>query len=193
MIVFVTFAIMLVVAYSFFREGLLTALTMLVNVFVAGLVAFNFWEPIASAVEPSFEGSLLAGYEDSLCLFALFTLTLGALRVVTNNLANSELKLPALAQQIGALSVALLTGYLLAGFLVCMVQTLPWGEKFLGFEATADADAPKLRRFMPPDRVWLALMHRAGAGPLSQTEATTFDPEGSFEMRYAKLRRTKEP
>jgi hypothetical protein len=189
MIVFVTFAVMLIVAYSFFREGVLTAVTMLVNVFVAGLVAFNFWEPIASAVEPSLQGSLLEGYEDSLVLFALFTLTLGGLRLVTNNLANAELQLPALVNQVGAVVVALLTGYLLAGFLVCMAQTLPWDKNFLGFEPMADADAPKLRRFMSPDRVWLALMHRAGAGPLSQADSTTFDPEGSFEMRYARERR----
>jgi hypothetical protein len=189
MIVFVTFAVMLVVAYSFFREGLLTAVTMLVNVFVAGLVAFNFWEPIAGSMESSLQGSLLEGYEDSLALFALFALTLGLLRLLTNSLANVELQLPALVQQIGAVVVALLTGYLLAGFLVCMVQTLPWSKNFLGFDPTADADAPKLRRFMPPDRVWLALMHRAGAGPLSQPDTTTFDPEGSFEMRYARERR----
>jgi hypothetical protein len=192
MIVFLTFAIMLIVAYSFFREGLLTALTMLVNVFLAGLVAFNFWEPLASGMESSLQGSLLEGYEDSLCLFALFVITLGALRLVTNSLASTELQLPALVQQIGSIAVALLTGYLLAGFLVCMMQTLPWGRNFLGFDPTADADAPKLRRFMPPDRVWLALMHRAGAGPLSQPDATTFDPEGSFEMRYARERRKAE-
>jgi hypothetical protein len=192
MLVVLTAAVMLIVAYSFFREGVLTALTMLVNVLVAGLVAFNFWEPLADQLEPALAGTVLAGFEDAACLFGLFALTLGVLRLVTNNLANSELEMPPLAQQFGAAGVGLVTGYLLAGFLLCMVQTLPLGEKFLGFDPEVVGDGPKLRRLLPPDRLWLGMMSRAGAGPLSQAETPTFDAQGTFELRYARLRRVKE-
>jgi hypothetical protein len=193
MILFLTLAIVAIVAYSRVREGLLTAVTHLVNVLLAGLVAFNYFEPVAAELQKALKGSFLDGFEDALALFALFAAPLALLRVVCNNLANTELDLPALPQQIGAGAVGGMTGYLLAGFLVCALQTLPWGEKFLGFDPSVDPQGSAIRSVMPPDRVWLALMHRAGAGPFSSEGATTFDPEGTFELRYARQRRVKEP
>src|SRR5437870_4563782 len=47
MLVLGTLALMAGVAYAFFREGLFTAATTLVNVFLAGLLTFNFYEPLA--------------------------------------------------------------------------------------------------------------------------------------------------
>jgi uncharacterized membrane protein required for colicin V production len=192
MLVFLTVAVTLAVAYAAMREGFLMAVAGLVNVLVAGVVAFNFYEPVAGELEGMLAGSFLAGFEDALALFLLFALPLILLRVVCNNLATHEVELPALFQQVGSAAVAAVTGYLLAGFLVCVFQTLPWGQQFLGFDATADPGAPKIRSLVPPDRVWLALMHRAGNAALSQEGSTTFDPEGTFELRYARLRRFKE-
>lgn len=181
------------VAYASIREGVLTAITTLVNVLLAGLVAYNFWEPIASELEKIFKGTFLIGFEDALVLFFLFGGTLALLRALTNNLANNEVELPAVVQQVGSGLIAAVTGYFLAGFLICTYQTLPWDEKFLGFDSTADANTPPLRRVLPPDRVWLALMYHASVNPLSQERSSAFDPEGSFELRYAKLRRYKDP
>ncbi|MFO0844628.1 MAG: CvpA family protein [Gemmataceae bacterium] len=192
MLLFFTLAVMGAAAYAAAREGLLTAITSLVNVVISGLVAFNFFEPIANELEELLRGSFLAGFEDAIALFAPFAATLAALRVLTINLANTDLELPALLQQVGSGAIALLTGYLVAGFLVVVFQTLPWGDTFLGFDYSATANTPKARNLMPPDRVWLAMMSRAGAMPLSQEDSVTFDPEGSFEIRYGRLRRFKE-
>jgi hypothetical protein len=193
MILILTLAVIAIVAYARVREGVLTALTHLFNVLLSGLIAFNYFEPVAAELQKALKGSFLDGFEDALALFALFAAPLGLLRVVCNNLANSELDLPALPQQVGSVAVGALTGYLLAGFLVCAMQTLPFTEKFLGFDATVEPQGSAIRRVMPPDRVWLALMHRAGAGPFSNEGATTFDPDGTFELRYARQRRVKEP
>jgi hypothetical protein len=192
MLGFLTVVVMAAVGYAYWREGLLTAFAMLCNVLVAGLVAFAFFEPIANELEPMFEGSFLAGYEDALSLTALFSLTLGLLRLVTNSLARTEIDYEPLLQQIGSVLVALVMGYLVAGFLLCTVQTLPWQQHFLGFEAQVERGESRLRRLMPPDRVWLALMHRAGIGPFARDETPTFDADGSFELRYFRLRRYKE-
>jgi hypothetical protein len=189
-----TGAVMLTVAYSYFREGVLTALTTLINVFVAGLVAFNLYEPMAGALEEKFAGTILDRYEDAVSLFVLFIATLGGLRAITNNFAPGEIDLNALAQQVGACAISVLTGYLLAGFLLCMLQTLPWSQSFLGFSAHVENPPIPLRSVLPPDRVWLALMHRAGdkAFRSNSEESTTFDPEGTFELRYEQKRRVKE-
>jgi uncharacterized membrane protein required for colicin V production len=201
---FLTIAVMGIVVYAFWNEGLLTAVCTFVNVLLAGLVAFNFFEPIADALEPMFETSPLKGYEDSLVLVLVFCLVLAALRWATNTVANTDLVYhPALLRG-GCVLFGLLTGYLTAGFLTCVFQTLPWHENFLGFEPGTDGKAADqaIRRVLPPDRVWLALMYRAGAFAFSNSEDEavpdpqsltdrykTFDKYATFSLRYARYRR----
>jgi hypothetical protein len=189
MLILLTGVIMLAVAYAYLREGLLTAVALCCNVLLAGLVAFALWEPLAAEVESVLSDTFLQGYEDCFCLMALFCLPLIGLRWLANTLANTELDLPPLLQQGGTVVFALVAGYLLSGFLVCVCQTLPWQENFLGFDPKVENYASP-RRYVPPDRAWLALMHWAGGHSLS-SGGPTFDPEGSFTARYARLRRYK--
>jgi len=184
--------IMIAVAYSQIREGILTAATTLVNVVVAGLVTFMFFEPLAEELGKMMAGSAFDQMEDGVAMFAVFAATLGLLRLITNNLANQELEMPALPQQIGTGVIGLIAGYFLAGFLVVLVSTLPIQEKFMGYEAAVEDGEPALRRYLPPDRVWLALMQHAAKRAGLGFGGPTFDPEGTFPLRYAKKRRIKE-
>jgi hypothetical protein len=81
---------------------------------------------------------------------------------------------------------------------------LPWHENFLYFSPKIES-AGGVREVLPPDRVWLAMMHRAGAYAFSNDEDPrptagklgdryiekykTFDKYGSFEQRYSRYRR----
>jgi hypothetical protein len=199
---FFTILIMLIVGYVYFGEGVFTAFLMFVNLFISGLVAFNFWEPLASILEPMFAGTPLAGYEDILCLFLLFCPTLAVLRTLTNTLCRFQPQFPPLLQNGGGLVFGLATGYLTMGFLLCALQTLPWHENFMFFDAKYEpGGGSPMRQVLPPDRVWLALMYRAGAFPFSTSDedtrggdsfydrAWTFDKYGTFEFRYAQYRR----
>jgi hypothetical protein len=200
MLTFFTILIMLVVAYAEFREGIFTALTTLVNVMLAGLIAFNFWEPVADLLDSSLRDSFLDGYQDLLIMIALFCISLGLLRAATNNLANKQIAFPPMLQQFGAAGIGLLTGYLVTGFLLCALQTLPWHRNFMDFEPRDRNNEGGLRRFLPPDRVWLALMHYAGANGFARSADNeladspydrypTFDRSGTFELRYWRYRR----
>ncbi|MBI1915465.1 MAG: CvpA family protein, partial [Planctomycetes bacterium] len=167
MLAFFTLLIMLGVCYAFWREGLFTTCCMFINVVLAGLIAFFFFEPIADELDALVQGSFLSGYEDCFSLIFLFSLTLGLLRLATNSFAYTELDFPPGLLRGGCVVFGLLTGYLVAGFLLCAMQTLPLPEDFMGLEVRTNENQPKtLRRLLPPDRVWLAMMHRAGAGPL---------------------------
>ena len=199
MLIFFTILIMLIVAYAEFREGIFTAFTMLVNVILAGLIAFNFWEPLADLLDSSLRDSFLDGYQDLFLLIALFCVSLGLLRAATNNLANKQIAFPAVLQQFGAAGIGLLIGYLVTGFLLCALQTLPWHRNFMDFEPRSRNEG-EMRRILPPDRVWLALMHYAGANGFARSadnEAAdspfdrypTFDRSGTFELRYWRYRR----
>jgi hypothetical protein len=193
MLTVLTILIMLATAYAFFGQGLLTAFAMTVNVLVAGLVAFCFFEPLADALRQAISGSPVEGYEEWICMMGLFVISLGLLRLTTNAVAPSEPELMPILQQIGGALCGLVTGYLAAGFIVCAMQTLPIAEDFLGFSAKIEA-AGGMRRYLPPDRVWLAMMQAASTGPLDNDE--TFDPHGYFELSYQRHRRfgeTRDP
>src|SRR6266511_3694966 len=116
MLAFLTILIMLGVCYAYWREGLLTACCMFINVVLAGLVAFFFFEPLADELDALLQGSFLAGYEDCLCLILLFSVTLGLLRLATNTIAFTDLDSPPALLRGGGVVFGLLTGYLVSFF-----------------------------------------------------------------------------
>jgi hypothetical protein len=194
MVLLLTLVVMAAVAYAYAQQGATTAFLMCCNVFFAGLIAFNFWEPLAAELEPSLNGTPFAGFEDAIFLIGLFVPALLLLRWGTNRIVSVEPEQQRHAAVGLAVLFGLITGYLTAGFLVCVLQTLPWQRHFLQFDPKVEPGTPmhKVRRLLPPDRVWLALMHRAGRVPLARSGHPTFDERGEFEDNYARQRRYEE-
>src|SRR4051794_38272281 len=95
LIALISVLLVLAVGYAYLREGIFTGFVMMCNALVAGIVAFNFWEPAADYIETLIAGTFLQGYEDAVVLIALYALTLGGLRLLTNNLAPTEMIFPA--------------------------------------------------------------------------------------------------
>ncbi len=205
---FLTIIVMLAVTWAYLRLGLMTAFMMCVNVVAAGLIAFNFWEPLADTLDAVFTGTFLKGYEDAICLTGLFCVSLGLLRLITNFLCSTYVTFAPVVQYGGGIFFSLVLGYLTCGFLLTVLQTLPWHQNFMFFEHRYDPNQPAaaVRRVLPPDRVWLALMRRAGAYTFANQEDKrvlnpdsfsdrflkehlTFDKYGTFEPRYARYRR----
>ncbi len=190
--------VILAVGYAHMRDGLFTALCMLVNVVLAGIVAFGFFEPVADWLDNSMQSTSWTGYEDFLALMLLFSGSLIVLRAATNRIAPDMLDFPANAQYVGAV-LGLVTGYFLSGFLLCAMQTLPVHVNFMDFQPSEKNDSGT-RSIFPPDRVWLSMMRYAGAHALAWEEDDssnenrydrfkTFDRYGTFELRYSRYRR----
>jgi uncharacterized membrane protein required for colicin V production len=193
MLAFLTIVVMLLVGYAFFVEGLFTAFLMFCNVIMACLVTFNFWEPVADELESVLRGSFLQGYEDALIMMILFSVTLALLRLLTNQIVDAQVDFPEVVQRGGGALFGLLTGYLVSGFLFVMMQTLPFDENFMSFNPIYEPSTEGMRRYLPPDRVVLAMMHRAGAEAFSNRDDTYFSRNGgSFSLRYARYRRYSE-
>ncbi len=201
------------VAYAHWREGIFTGFCALINVLISGVVAFNFWEPLANALEPGFENSFFKGYEDLICLVLLFCISFGLIRFAYDKMTVNLIDHYPIVQQFGGAFFGLLSGYLISGFLIAVLQTLPWHENFMGFEPRNKRESTQ-RSIFPPDRVWLATMRRAGAytfassyyenlssgaekGSKAKAASSnsrydhyrTFDRQGSFEIRYLRYRR----
>src|SRR6516162_5780801 len=114
-----TLAVMLVVAFYHWREGLFNAACLCICVVFSGLIAFNFWEPVAAYLETLLERGIFQGYEDFVAMVFLFSVALVLLRAATNALNNNEIEYLPIANQVGGGIMGLVTGYLLSGFLIC--------------------------------------------------------------------------
>jgi uncharacterized membrane protein required for colicin V production len=199
MILVATILIMLICAYSQYRNGLFTSFAMLIMVFISGLIAFGFWEPIADFLDPVFQNNALSGCEDMITLTLLFSVSLFGLRLATNYINPDLIEEHGTLQHFGGAAVGLLTGYFVAGFLICALQTLPLDERFMDFEPRSTSEAV-YRSVFPGDRVWLALMRHGGTAPVSWKmedpdaataldRYSTFDRNATFELRYMRYRR----
>src|SRR5947209_6954801 len=163
MLMILTLAVIGGVAFAQYRNGLFTSTVMILQVLIAGVVAFNFWEPVATELEPYLADiNSAVGLEDCIALTAVFCLTLLGLRWITNRINKAMIDFPPIVQQIGGPAAGVVSGYLVAGFLICVMETMPLEANFLGFQPRKD-DEPAVRSYFPPDRVWLALMRHAGA------------------------------
>lgn len=195
MLALLALAVMGVVAYAMLREGLFGALCHTFGIIFAGLLAFHFWPPLANEFEPSFQGSVVEGLEDAIALLGVFALTLGLLRVVTNVIADQQfVDIPPKIMQAGGATVGAIGGFFLAGFLGCVLQTLPWYENFLGFPAHDHENTGFATRKFPPDQLWLKMMNRAHTVIFQDDDAFRKETElfTDFSRRYAKHRRYTE-
>jgi hypothetical protein len=197
LLVLLTLALMAALAYAYWGEGPLIAFSMAVNILLAGLLTFNFYEPIADLLAPSLEGSFAEAAEDAIAMGFLFLPLLMLGRWLTFSLANTHIEYPPILYRAGGVAGGLLGGYLLAGFLVCAFQTLPLQREFLTFEVYEPAKTHGLRKFMPPDLVWLAMMQNLSRGALTRGKDENevpilFDPHGTYELRYSRYHRLDE-
>src|SRR3954470_6207154 len=130
-----TVILILVVGYAYLNEGLFTAAVMCCNVFIAGLLTFNFYEPVAGFLDDLLGGSFIGEYTDFLAMLGIFALLLAGLRMAANSLAPTAIEYHGYVQSAGGVIFGMLTGFLVAGFLVCALQTLLMHENFLGFDS----------------------------------------------------------
>ena len=64
MLVILSLIVVLIVAGSQYRNGIFTSATMLIQVLLAGLIAFGLWEPVADELDGLLQDGRLAGFED---------------------------------------------------------------------------------------------------------------------------------
>jgi hypothetical protein len=190
MLALISVGVVLLVAYMSLREGLLTAACTLFNVLFAGLIAFWCFEPLANGLEDYLRGTFLEGTEDAFALSLIFAAVFALLKVVTGKWSGTVIDYPLVLDRVVSGILGALAGYFLAGFLVCMYHTLPWGAASgPEYRVEPNSAGAALRRILPPDRVWLAMMNRASEVPFLRSSEHTFDEDGSFSLRYARHRR----
>src|SRR5579864_921086 len=145
-----TALIVLGIMYALMSEGLWGAALMFFNVLFSGLIAFNFYEPLAAFLADKV--SALSGYADTLSLLGIFIASLVLLRIVTETLAPAMVRFPTPIYHLGRCVFGLLGGAVTVAILLLAFETSPVHKKVFG---VMDYD------YKPPfgmalDRHWLA-------------------------------------
>ena len=154
MIDIICLAVVGVITWFVATEGIWGAVQVFLCTLLAGLVAMNFFEPLA--------GQLRAVVPDKYCdivaLLGLFTGLTFALRMGTEYLSPSYIQVFLMLDTAGRWVVGAATGYLTMAFLLTAVHTAPLPREFLGFQAER---ANFFGSF--PDRQWLGFVQYVSA------------------------------
>ncbi len=168
-----------------YTEGMWGNAVRLINVVTAGLLATNFFEPVARWME-----SLADSYTytlDFLALWGLFGLSMVVLRLITDFLSRVKVRFMKIVDQVGGTILACCVGWTMVCFTTMTLHTAPLAENFL-FDAF-QYDQPMFMG-MSPDRHWLGFAETVSGGSMSPSATGgryAFDG-GTFRSEHNKRR-----
>jgi len=146
-------AVIGIVTYCVASEGPWGAATTFISIILAGLLAMNFFEPVAAMFPATLEWQTRA---DIIALLGLFALGVTGLRMAAEYLMPTQLEVNPLVYDGGRWGFGLLSGYVTAAILLTALHTAPLPREFLGFEAERNNFFGLTGIDNAPDRQWLA-------------------------------------
>jgi hypothetical protein len=180
--------------YALSSEGLWGASLMFFNVLFGGLIAFNFYEPLARLLAENV--TFLSGFADTLCLLGLFIVATLILRLTTETLAPAMVRFPTPIYHLGRLFFGLGCGVLTVAILLLGFETAPVHKKIFGV-----IDYKALVPFkMGIEREWLAFFQYTtgqifvthspdSRDPFAQYgDAKVFDPRAEWLLNHQEAR-----
>jgi hypothetical protein len=172
---------------TLYTEGLWGNAVLLINVITAGLLAMNFFEPVANWLEgllPSFTYAC-----DFLALWGLFGALMLVFRLGADYLSRVKVRFLKIADQIGSIALACWIGWVMVCFTAMSLHTAPMAKNFLG-----GSFQPEQRMFFgqAPDRQWLGFTQKMSKGAFARSaseadwksEKYVFDPRSEFMPKY---------
>jgi hypothetical protein len=150
MIDMICLVILGVVTWCVASEGAWGAGLILLTVVFSGLLAMNFFEPLAETLDGFGMGSEWSYRWDMIALVGLFAVFVVLFRLIHEKLLPTFLVVQSLPFEIIRWTCGLATGYVTVAFLLAALHTAPLPREYLGFTA-------ERRNFfgLAPDRQWL--------------------------------------
>ncbi|MFH5804157.1 CvpA family protein [Alienimonas sp. DA493] len=157
------------VTYFVANEGALGAVTTFFCVVLSGLLAMNFFEPLAEAIGGS---DFLRERADVICLLGLFAAFVTGMRLACEQIAPRMLELPAAAYHALRWVFGAATGYVTMAVILVALHVSPLPRTFLGFAPergfAATSPGGNLFDVDAPDRRWLAFTRYVSLNPLKK-------------------------
>ncbi len=171
---------------SLMNSGLWSNLIMLVNVITAGLLAMNYFEPVAEFLDKQAPAATYIW--DFFSLWLVFGVAMVALRAVTDFASKVRVKFFPPVEKAGGILMAIWVSWIIVCFSTATLHTAPLARNFLGGSFQPEPDS-KMLFGLAPDRVWLGWVHRESKGALRRLGTMApFDARGDFILRYAERR-----
>lgn len=192
MIDFLLLAVIAIVAWCVASEGPWGAALTFLAVLFSGLIAMNWFEPLAAALD----GVVGPTNSDVVALLGLFTAGVLLFRFATEYLMPTYVEVHGLVYNVARWGVGLATGYVTMAILLTALHVAPLPREFIGFRPERN----NLFEFAAPDRQWLALTQYVSETSLQKPYGPRFDaprferipgdPQtmqtwSSFPIRYA--------
>jgi uncharacterized membrane protein required for colicin V production len=114
-------ALILGLTYALMSEGLWGSALMFFNILFAGIIAFNFYEPLAKLLAANL--SFMSHHVDMLCLMSVFLVTLVILRLTTETIAPAMVRFPTAVYQVGRIFFGLAGSVVLMAILLLAFDT----------------------------------------------------------------------
>jgi uncharacterized membrane protein required for colicin V production len=166
-----------------YAEGMWSNAVRLINIVTAGLLAMNFFEPLARWLtdwQPSY-----TYLWDFLSLWGLFVVFMLVFRILTDQLSHVKVRFLKLADRIGSGVLSLWIGWVMVCFTMTTLHTAPLAKVFMweGFQ-------PEEKMFfgLAPDHQWLAFTQKMSMGTFSCSSENVFDPDSEFIPKYERRR-----
>lgn len=180
------------VTYAVSSEGLWGAALVFFDVLFSILIALNFYEPLAKLLADN--ASAVAPFADLLCLGGLFAVSMIVLKLITDNVAPTQVRFPPPVYQLGRLVFAFGAACLSVGFVLLLFHTAPVHKKvFTRMDATTappfgqGLDAKLLGFFQYATGMVFTLDSKERSHPTYKT-AKVFDPEGQWLQNHEQAR-----
>ena len=170
--------VVLGLTYTVMSEGLWGAALVFFNVLFASVIAFNFYEPLATLITEN-AGSWSDGYADLTCLLVLFLVSFVVLRVTTDSLGPTMIRFPLPVFHAGRIVFGLAAGAVATSFMILVFHTAPVHKKI--FNVVGHETRPPFG--MGLDHRFLAFFQHTTGYPFSTYDETAIDPFGEFENK----------
>jgi hypothetical protein len=183
------------VAAALWVQGFWSSAISFVNMILAGLIATNFFEPVADMIE-SYGAASWTYLLDFVVLWLLFFVAFAGLRAICDGLSQVQVKFDKPVEMAGRSVFAVLAAWVFVCFLAFSLQLAPLNsEDPLGAFGTPKSNA---FIFAAPDRLWQKFMFDRSRGALSRAHFSsapphpndqalnveTFDPQAVFSIKY---------
>jgi hypothetical protein len=157
--------------YALTSEGLWGSALMFFNVVFAGMIAMNFYEPLATLLDKT---GINWGFSDTLCFFGIFMVALVALRLTTETLAPAMVRFPTPIYHLGRMVFGLAGAAVTVAILLIGFECAPVHKKL--FNAFEYNSKPPFGLLGGLDHNWLGFFQHETGNVFIQYNSMSPDP-----------------
>jgi len=185
--------LILVLTYVLMSEGLWGAALMCFNILFASLIAFNFYEALASLIAQN-AGSWSHPWADMVSLMGLFLVSVTLLRLTTDSLGSIMVRFPTPLYHLGRITFGLIGATITTAVLLLALNCAPVHKKLfgvLGYDAKPPFGMAIDRRFLAGFQYATGYTFSRGGNAIEDPEfgdAHVFDPAGRWLIDHEQAR-----